>query len=86
MGVGGQRYTPAALLPGKTWYPLHRWAPGPVWRCAENLAPTGIQSPERPPRSELLFRLSSPGPLICVIYIYIYIYICNDDKAVHTSV
>jgi hypothetical protein len=23
------------------------WAPGPVWTCAENVAPTGIRSPDR---------------------------------------
>jgi len=27
------------------------WAPGPVWMGAENLAPTGIQSLDRPARS-----------------------------------
>jgi len=26
-------------------------APGPVWTVAENLAPTGIRSPDRPARS-----------------------------------
>jgi hypothetical protein len=30
-------------------------APGPVWTGAENLAPTGIRSPDRPARSELLY-------------------------------
>ena len=29
MGVGGQRHTLAALLPGKTWYPLYRRLGGP---------------------------------------------------------
>ena len=29
MGVGGQRPAPAALAPGKTWYPLHRRLSGP---------------------------------------------------------
>ena len=24
MGVGGQHHSPAALPPGKTWYPLYR--------------------------------------------------------------
>ena len=33
------------------------WAPGPVWTGVENLAPTGIQSPDRPTRSQLLYRL-----------------------------
>jgi len=57
MGVGGQRHAPAALPLRKTRYPLYRearWAPGPVWTGAENLAPTGIRSPNRPARSELL--------------------------------
>ena len=30
------------------------WAPGPVWTGAENLAPTGIRSPNRPTRSQSL--------------------------------
>ena len=37
------------------------WAPGTVWRGAENLAPTGIRSPDCPARSELLYRLRYPG-------------------------
>jgi hypothetical protein len=37
--------------------------PGPVWTGAENFAPTGIRSPDRPARSESLYRLSYPGPL-----------------------
>jgi hypothetical protein len=71
MGVGGQRHAPAALPPGKTLYPLYRrlgWPPGPVWTGAEKLAPpTGIRSPDRPPRSESLYRLSYPGPTTCIV-------------------
>jgi len=37
------------------------WAPGPVWTGAENLAATGIQSPDRPARSQSLYRLSYPA-------------------------
>ena len=37
------------------------WAPGPVWTGAENLAPTGIRSPDRPARSQSLYRLSYPA-------------------------
>jgi len=33
------------------------WVPGPVWTGAENLAPTGIRSPDRPARSQSLYRL-----------------------------
>jgi hypothetical protein len=38
------------------------WAPGPVRTGAENLALTGIRSPDRPARSESLYRLSYRGP------------------------
>jgi hypothetical protein len=34
------------------------WAPGPVWIGAENLGSTGIWSPDRPARSQSLYRLS----------------------------
>jgi hypothetical protein len=37
------------------------WAPGLVWTCAKNLAPTGIQSPDRPARSRSLYRLGYPA-------------------------
>jgi len=40
------------------------WVGPPVWTSAENLAPTGIRSPDRPTRSESLYRLSYAGPLI----------------------
>jgi len=33
---------------------------GPVWTDEENVAPTGIPSPDRQTRSESLFRLSYP--------------------------
>jgi len=39
-----------------------RWAPGPVWTGAENLASTGIRYPDRPVLSESPYRLSYPGP------------------------
>jgi hypothetical protein len=38
------------------------WAPGPACTCAKNLTPTGIRSPDRPARSQSLYRLSYPGP------------------------
>ena len=56
----GQRHAPAALYPGKEPVPIVQeagWAPGLVWTGAENLAPTGIQSPDRPVRSQSLYRL-----------------------------
>jgi hypothetical protein len=65
MRVGGQLHAPAALPPGNDPVPIVQeagWAPGPVWTGAENLAPTGIRSPDRPDRSESLYRLSYRGP------------------------
>jgi len=38
--------------------------PGPVWTGAENLALTGIPSPDRPARNESLYRRLYLGPLI----------------------
>jgi len=60
-GVGGQRHAPAVFTPGKDPVPIVQeagWAPGPVWIGAENLAPTGIRSPDLPARSESLQQLS----------------------------
>jgi len=37
------------------------WASGPVWTGAENLVPTGIQSPDRPARSQSLYWLCYPA-------------------------
>ena len=37
------------------------WAPGPVWTGAENLVPTGIRPPDRPARSQSLYRLLYPA-------------------------
>jgi len=49
--VGGQRHAPATLPPVPI---VQGGAPGPVWTGAENLASTGIRSPDRPARSESL--------------------------------
>jgi hypothetical protein len=49
--------------PGKDPVPIVQeagWASGPVWTGAENLAPTGIRSPDRPARSQSLYRLRYP--------------------------
>ena len=65
MGVGGQCYV-AATFPWKNnLVPIVQeagWAPGPVWMGEENLALTGVRSPDCPACSELLYRLSFPGP------------------------
>ena len=48
------------FTPGKDPVPIVQeagWAPGPVWTGADNLAPTGIRSPDRPARGQSLYRL-----------------------------
>jgi hypothetical protein len=50
--------------PGKDPVPIVQeagWAAGPFWTGAENLAPTGIRSPDCPARSQSLYRLSYPA-------------------------
>jgi len=52
------------LTPGKDPVPIVQepgWASGPVWTGAENLAPTGIRSPDRPARRQSLHRLRYPA-------------------------
>ena len=66
-GVDGQRHVPAVLPPGKTRYPLYRRLGGPQGRSGrvrKISPPTGIRSPDRPARSESLYRLSYPDSTI----------------------
>ena len=63
-GVCGQRHAPAALYSGKNPVPIVQeagWDPGPIWTSAENLATTGIRSPDRPTHGQSLYRLSYPA-------------------------
>ena len=65
-GVGGQRHALATLPPGKTRYPLYRRLGGPQGRSGrvrKISPPTGIRSPDRPARSESLYRLLYPNHL-----------------------
>jgi len=76
MRVDGERRAPAAVTPGKRpGIQLKKGWLGtrPVWTGAENLAPIGIRSPYRPVRSELLYRLSDPGPP-CLIVLHVIVY------------
>jgi hypothetical protein len=63
-GCGVSSVTPRSLfIPGKIPVPILQeagWAPGLVWTGAENLAPTGIRSPDRPARSQSLCQLRYP--------------------------
>jgi hypothetical protein len=66
MRVGGQHHAPAALTPGKRpgTHCIGSWV-GPragLDGCGKSRSPPGIRSPDRPARSESLYRLSYPGP------------------------
>jgi hypothetical protein len=68
---------PGRFTPGKDPVPIVQeagWAPGPVWTYAKNLAPTGIRSPDRPARSQSLYRLSYPAHEINWAHGYYYYY------------
>jgi hypothetical protein len=63
-GVGGQHHAPVVLPLGKTRYPLYRRLGGPQGRSgygAKNLAPTMIQSPDRPARSQSPYWMNYPA-------------------------
>jgi hypothetical protein len=51
------------------------WTAVPFWMGAENLALTGTRSPDRPARSELLYRLSNPGPRLIGYSTYLMTYL-----------
>jgi hypothetical protein len=59
---GWSRPRPGRFIPGKEPVPIvqeARWDPGPAGTVVENLVPTGIRSPDRPVRSESLYRLAT---------------------------
>ena len=62
-GGGWLAPRPGRLYPGKNPVPIVQeagWVSEPVCRGAENLAPTGIRSPDLPARSQSLYWLSYP--------------------------
>jgi hypothetical protein len=65
LNLGGlSKPRPSHFTAGKDPVPILKeagWAPRPVWTGVENLAPTGIRSPDHPARSES-YRLSYRGP------------------------
>ena len=61
MRVSAQRHAPTALTRERLGtHCIGCWTLGPFWTGAENFAVTGIRSPERPARSESLYRLRYP--------------------------
>ena len=64
-GEGSASCPSCSLSPGKTRYPLYRRLGGPQgWsRQVRKISlPTGIRSPDRPARSQSLYRLRYPAP------------------------
>ena len=62
-GDGWSTPRPGRFTPGKDPVLIVKktgWAPWQVWTGAENLASSGIRSPDRPPRSKSLYRLRYP--------------------------
>ena len=60
-GEGSASHPGRPLRPGKTRYPLYRRLGGPQGRSGQvrkTSPPTGIRSPDRPARSQSLYRLS----------------------------
>ena len=62
---------PGRFNPGKDPEPIVQeagWVPQPAWTDTENLASTGIRSPDRPARNESLYRLNCCGPwrVLCI--------------------
>ena len=73
----GGKVTPRPFFtPGKDLIPIVQeagWAPEPVWTVAEKiLPPTGIRSPDRPARSQLLYHLRY------YIHIHIHKYVTHN--------
>ena len=63
-GKGSASRPGRSLPPGKTRYPLYRRLGGPQNRSGQVRkisTPTGIRSPDRPARSQPLYRLSYPA-------------------------
>jgi len=85
MEVGGQRHAPSALPMGErpcTDLGRARFVPGPVWTGAENLAPTGIRSPDRSARRQSQYRLSYPGDWTCLFQLS---YTCKRGRNFTTA-
>jgi hypothetical protein len=77
----GVSITPRPLFtPGKDPVPIvqeARWTPGPVWTGAENLAPVGIRSLDRPAHSQSLYWLSYPAHTLQEGKVsYLFTFIC----------
>jgi hypothetical protein len=64
--------TPRPLYPGKDPVPIVQeagWTPEPVRTCAKNLPPPGTRSPDRPARSQSLYRMSYPAHILSMVQV-----------------
>jgi hypothetical protein len=89
-GVGGQHHAPAALPPGKTRYPLYRRLGGPQGRSGRvrKISPQPeffFCSPDRPVRSQSLYRLSDPAH-ISAVYIHRLVCVCVQYIAIKWTI
>jgi hypothetical protein len=79
---------PSCFTPGKDPVPIVEEAGlawGSVWTGAENLAHTGIRSPDCPAHSESLYRLSYPGPHGQEFALQMYVYNIGNRFKLHNS-
>jgi len=70
------------FTPGKDPVPILQvagWAPGPVWTGGKS-RPHRDPIPDRPARSQSLYRLSYPVSVCVCVFIYTYIYQATGNK------
>ena len=84
---GWSALRPGRFTPGKDPVPIVHEAglvPGPVWTGAENLAPNGIRSPDRPARSAVTIptELSRPFHKTLRNFFYLFIF-CKINSRFH---
>jgi len=77
-GVSDQQYARPHFTPGKDPVPILQkagWAPGPFWTGGKS-RPHRDMIPDRPARSQSLYRLSYPAHMcVCVcVCVCVYIY------------
>jgi hypothetical protein len=85
----GVSVTPQPLFtPQKDPVPIVQeagWAPWPVWTGAENLAPTGILSPDHPAHSQSLYWLRYSAHMKHNITLYVFPTVSQDLSALLQS-
>jgi hypothetical protein len=75
LDLGWSAPRPGRFTPGKDLVQEAGWAPGLVWTCANNLAPTGIKSSDRPLCNQSLYRLSYPAHMWNMQHLFFLLYV-----------